>query len=349
MTLYPYGGRWRVASAKLPAADGHFHSPPAEMRGWTVAELFWDIFYRKGYRLPADARCCYMFEMTSPVNTVVVRHATSDLVCIGGRNLETLVEVEPADVARLCGWALPRALPAATLEEVQRAACELNPVAHEGFVVRDGRFRRVKVKSPAYVALHHLGGNADRTSGQAADRDPVLRRRRLLDIARCNEGDEFLAYYPQWTAEYRGLVAGLAALEAHLAQCSGDGSSVCTALCHKARSAGSARTTVRGAKVRLLDEAVALFPEACAAGVDAPSWPRRPTRSPEPDALAAAGGGADAAAAAAQISTPRGPNRRGSAMGASGTEKTPPIRAGRGNPFAALMADSSSDDDDDDN
>jgi hypothetical protein len=75
---YFYDGRWRVASAKLPAADGRLPRPvtgtPAD---WTLAHLFWDTFFRKGYRLPANTNRCYMFELTSPSTVVVVRYVAT--------------------------------------------------------------------------------------------------------------------------------------------------------------------------------------------------------------------------------------------------------------------------------
>lgn len=77
MTLYFYGERWRVASSKLPEGNGKLPTTIAGTEGWTMAQLFWEIFYQKGYNLPNDTECCYMFEMTSPANLVVVRWITT--------------------------------------------------------------------------------------------------------------------------------------------------------------------------------------------------------------------------------------------------------------------------------
>jgi hypothetical protein len=75
---YFYDGRWRVASAKLPAADGRLPRPVAGTPAdWTLAHLFWDTFFRKGYRLPANTNRCYMFELTSPSTVVVVRYVAT--------------------------------------------------------------------------------------------------------------------------------------------------------------------------------------------------------------------------------------------------------------------------------
>ena len=59
------------------------------------------------------------------------------------------------------------------------------------------RFRRLKIKSPAFVALHHMGSTAGeqvkRDVRALSAEDKRMRARRLLEIARCREGDEFLA------------------------------------------------------------------------------------------------------------------------------------------------------------
>merc|ERR1712232_1390906 len=123
-------------------------------------------------------------------------HTQADVVCIGGRDMCTLEEIPCEEIVETTGWDMPRRFDdLRTLNAVVVAARSLNPVIQEGFVVVDQQWRRVKVKSASYVALHHLGGNYDRGGSSALD--DRGRRRSLIQIARNNEGDEFLAYYPQ--------------------------------------------------------------------------------------------------------------------------------------------------------
>lgn len=63
--------------------------------------------------------------------------------------------------------------------------CSLESIVTEGFVVRDANFRRLKVKSPAYVALAHLS---------PAFADGTFNVRQLLKIAQVGECEEFTAY-----------------------------------------------------------------------------------------------------------------------------------------------------------
>ena len=44
-----------------------------------------------------------------------------------------------------------------SLHAIETAAEKLNPAEAEGFVAVDAKWNRIKIKSPAYVAMHHLG------------------------------------------------------------------------------------------------------------------------------------------------------------------------------------------------
>ena len=229
VSLYWYGGGWSVASMKLPAADGEV---PGNCGG-TFASVFWSAFAASGYELPTDAaalKCCYMFELCLPGHTIVVRHVKFSLTLIGARDISTLGELDIESVGAARGWKTPPVLPSPqTLEMVRQSARGLNPVEHEGFVAVDAAFRRLKIKSPSYVALHHIGdvglGADMTTSGSKAaskPRKPLseeqrrLQRRRLLEVARCLEGDEFLAYFPSLRGAYEEAALQLGSLRAHL-------------------------------------------------------------------------------------------------------------------------------------
>ena len=64
---------------------------------------------------------------------------------------------------------------------------ESDPLKLEGFVVVDAAFRRVKVKDPAYVAIHHA-------------RDGMSKRA-LLEIARSGETPEVISAFPELKPE----------------------------------------------------------------------------------------------------------------------------------------------------
>ena len=203
MTLYWYSNQWNVASQKLPAADGRLSSlcGTRDENPETLADLFWQVWERLGMCLPAESHrhICFMFELTSSVNRIVVAHNTTKLSCIGARDLTTSKELQLEPFADEYSWTVPPQLPYSSLEECVAAAKQLNPVECEGFVVVDAQWNRVKIKSPQYVALHHLTDNKTKgvkTTKQSADANK-FQTRQLIEIVRSNECDEFLAYYPE--------------------------------------------------------------------------------------------------------------------------------------------------------
>ena len=184
MTLYRYADRWHVASRNVPDAGG-----PAGDADFTMADLFWQTWRDLGYALPpADADRCYMLELLTPHNRIVVQHASSRIVLHGVRRMSDLTELPPASAAAL-GWEVVRTYPLTTLDHILTAAAALDPFRAEGYVVCDAAFNRVKVKAPAYVAMAHLKDS--------------LSPRRLLDVIRTGESDEFPQLLPRTAADVR--------------------------------------------------------------------------------------------------------------------------------------------------
>jgi hypothetical protein len=202
-TLYHYAGEWRVATKGTP--DGH---GPAHNTGVTFAELFWDTWKGLGYRLPTGTLDCYIFELMTPETRIVVPHTERRLVLHGIRRLAPCkagflnFEMCPDFDGLLHGWEVVKQLPLSSFEDVVVAAKELNPMQGEGYVVRDDQFRRVKIKSPAYVALAHMkDGFGDR---------------RMIELIRTNEGSEFLSYFEEYRPLYDRMNAKYDALAAEL-------------------------------------------------------------------------------------------------------------------------------------
>jgi hypothetical protein len=177
-TLYGYRGGWHVASAALPDAQGLLRGC-----GRSVADAFWDVFRARGYALPERHDHCFMFELCLPSDPVLVRHPEPRLLLHGARDMTTLHEVEPGPLAAAYGWELVPSHPVADLPAALALARGFDPARREGLVARDARFHRVKIKSPAFVALHHMRG--------------ATNLRHLLEVVRTNESDEFLAYFPE--------------------------------------------------------------------------------------------------------------------------------------------------------
>lgn len=192
--LYHYDGAWQCASSGLPDARGNVMGGAQ-----TFADLFWETWHALGYQDPTNEGRTYMFELLTKHNQIVVKHPAPRIVVHGARSVAPrgdLGEVSVDDF--LHGWEAVRSFPLQSMADVTAAAAALHGHDGEGFVVVDAAFRRVKVKSPAYVALSHLKESCG--------------PRRFLELVRAGETAEVLAHFPEWTAEVTATAERYAAL-----------------------------------------------------------------------------------------------------------------------------------------
>ncbi|MEA5472239.1 RNA ligase [Spirulina sp. 06S082] len=186
MVLYYYDDQWRVQSSGTPDATGKVNGFP-----FTFAKLFWQVWQELGYTLPKETEYCFSFELMTPYNRIVVKQESNQLTLHGVRNVKTLGEEEPKIWTDRYGWELVKTYPLGSWSEILEASKYLDPMNSEGYVICDRAFRRVKVKSPEYVALSHFRQG--------------FSTRRMLEIILKHEGDEFLSYYPEWTEMYHNI------------------------------------------------------------------------------------------------------------------------------------------------
>ena len=160
ISLYYYfkAREWQISTSGCP--DGFNQIDDS---GITFRDLVLDCLDKQGLRRQYwDPYFTYVFELTSPLNRVVVDHKEAKLTLIGVRSNVNFCEVATNDLGRLhlCFHGnLPpivQEYPLSDLDSCLKAAEKLNPLEHEGYVVVDANFNRVKVKSPAYVAIHHI-------------------------------------------------------------------------------------------------------------------------------------------------------------------------------------------------
>lgn len=185
ITMYHYDGKWRVSTRGNPGAAG----PVYGTEGKTFADLFWQAFEASGYELPTvNNQWCFMFELMTPENRIVVHHTDYRVVLHGARNRVTLDELDPEVIAAKYGWECVKTYDASSIEEIQQLAKGLKGHETEGFVVRDANFNRVKIKLESYVHLHHLRS--------------TLSPKNMLGLVMTNEGSEFLSYFPEYKEDY---------------------------------------------------------------------------------------------------------------------------------------------------
>ena len=132
----------------------------------------------------------YIFELTSVENRVVKRYEGYKLHFLAARNNKTgeyETEYERDwlfDSCLLSGLIhQPKEYRFNTVEECLRTARELKDL-DEGYVVYQDGVPIAKVKSPAYVAVHHLKSEG-------------LNPKRIMQLVLVNEQEEYLQYFPE--------------------------------------------------------------------------------------------------------------------------------------------------------
>jgi hypothetical protein len=210
--LYYYLGEWLTSTTGTPDASGI-----CDMWGDSFSSLFWHVFNELGYELPKDTNYCYVFELMTAYNQVVIPTQKSRLVLHGVRNLADGCggyELAPESAAEMLGlnyelvkiYDLPKTWPAIT-----QFIREQNGLEFEGLVAVDHQFHRLKLKNAEYVFLHH---SLSRFSLKHA-----------LEIIFTGEVSEVIAYKPEYQALFDDLsqtyweIKSLA--EKYLEQCRG--------------------------------------------------------------------------------------------------------------------------------
>jgi hypothetical protein len=97
----------------------------------------------------------FVFELTTRENQVVCEYQDRRLTLLGIRNLHNLKErdVHAWHEQNCPPFPVVQKYPGWTLEEVQATVRERDPKAHEGYVLVDNQFNRVKIKSEAYCFM----------------------------------------------------------------------------------------------------------------------------------------------------------------------------------------------------
>jgi len=201
MKLWFNDGLWRIST------NGMIDAAKATV-GYgdrTFADLFWKALYstlRPGvYSTTIPDRAIddllfilninftYIFELCTPYNRVVTRFTEYKLFHIGTRQNATGKEM-----IHNIGIPKPKEFTFNGLDEIMNTV-ETLPFDEEGYVVVDANWNRVKIKSPAYVAVHYLKSNWS--------------VRRMLELIIVNETSEFLSYFPEYKIDVDNVTTAL--------------------------------------------------------------------------------------------------------------------------------------------
>lgn len=176
---------WFAATTGTAEGEGEVNNK----LGLTFNSLFMDTIKEKyGFDVDRlDRDFIYVFELTTPYNIVVKPHAESSATILAIRNRVTLKELtydELIEFGDKTGLPVVKAfdLNAKDAGAVIRTL-EGMPWSEEGYVIVDGNFNRVKIKNPAYVAVHHLKSKTGEHN--------------IMGVVKTNEIEEFAATFPE--------------------------------------------------------------------------------------------------------------------------------------------------------
>jgi len=199
-----YKNTWFAATTGTAEGEGEVNNK----LGTTFNQLFWNTVKDK-YNFDVnklDKNYCYVFELTTPYNIVVKPHGESSATLLMCRNLTTLEELsfdQLGVVSAYIGIPLVKSYDLNAKDVGALLRTFENMVwSEEGYVVVDANFNRIKIKNPAYVAVHHL-------KGKTAEHQ-------IMVIIKANELEEFGATFPERIAEMNKLKANYDALVAKL-------------------------------------------------------------------------------------------------------------------------------------
>lgn len=185
-------GRWEIATRGSLFGDNAITTLSGEEGQITFRELFLRALKMDDHefnRLTSHFFPCgwtFLFELCTIENKVVTAYEGDQVYLLGVRRNtdgeEFQLILEDYGLDGLVNY--PTRYDIRSFEEAVQSANKL-PNLMEGYVITDGQNRRLKIKSVAYVAAHHLRGEG------------VTPKRAVL-LALAGEIPEFCSYFPEY-------------------------------------------------------------------------------------------------------------------------------------------------------
>lgn len=183
--LYNYKGEWHVSTRGTAFAESDcmgFGITFKELILKAMNMSYSELQYAGAY---LDEDITYILELTARENRVVTVYEGTKLHFLASRNRVTGDFVQVCDSVKLAmGWEEVPTYSFGSPEDCVKTAEGLPNLA-EGYVVYQDGKPVCKVKSPAYVAVHHLRGNGT----------PNINR--VMELVCIGEHDEYLTYFPE--------------------------------------------------------------------------------------------------------------------------------------------------------
>lgn len=164
-------GKWHAATRSVPEADLPIRAGDMQIGDMTFSQLFlkaliltreevsgiptsiWAAPPTINDVIHLNKELTYVFELVSPHNQIVVSYPEPRVYLLAARHTISGEEI-PIETLRLEHVPQPKTWPLSNAVAVGAFVNSINPSELEGAVICDSRFRRMKIKSMAYVLAH---------------------------------------------------------------------------------------------------------------------------------------------------------------------------------------------------
>lgn len=149
VNCYNYKDEWYVGTRSSANASGSCSN-----YGMSFKDLILATMNEMGFSFDElDPLKYYIFELTTPLNKVVVPYEDYKLTLIGCRDAVTMREIPIWELPDITAPKVKR-FNLNTMDEILSFVNTLNPTDAEGIVLMDKYFTRIKIKSEQYCAIH---------------------------------------------------------------------------------------------------------------------------------------------------------------------------------------------------
>lgn len=186
----PFLGEWCAATRKMAFAEGPVTNGTCTFKN-IVERITGDInaYFEEDLELQGYTIIC---ELVSPETRVVKPYGETALYYLGMRDNDNGIYFEVPDKAPdgrydfswyFTGMKRPKLYKFNSFEDCDKAIAEL-PTFDEGYVANYNDWR-IKIKSPAYLAIAHLRNNG------------AMSIKRIVSLVMRNDEEEYLSYFPE--------------------------------------------------------------------------------------------------------------------------------------------------------
>lgn len=203
--IYHCNGKWEIATRGTAFAESASNGFDITFRQLVLKALdLSEDDFQKAFSENFDDCVTYIAEITSLENRVVRRYDGYKLHYLAARNNNTYEYEDWSEECASVGMQRIGQYKFSTVEDCVAMAGQLKDL-DEGYVLYQDGKPVCKIKSPAYVAVHHLRGEG-------------LNPKRISQLVLTGEEEEYLKYFPEDRDHIEPYVDALAKVKTQMVQ-----------------------------------------------------------------------------------------------------------------------------------